>query len=327
MTQLISPVPDVVSDVLRSFSVRSTILCRSELRTPWAFRVEGEPVGKFHIVVEGSALLLCGQEPIALAAGDLVVLPRGTAHTVADDAGSPAPPLAELLAEHALDGGLQLRYGGGGALTRLLCGAFSLAEGVSDSTLALLPDVLHVPYDPCARASPERVLAALRAEAEDASPGANAIIAKITDVFLAQALRTWLLESEPNMPVDARLILDDAVAKAVLALNTRPSEPWSLDRLAAHVGLSRSALATKFRRRVGQSPMRYLSELRLRSAAGDLATGWPTVRQVAFRAGYDTEASFAKAFKRRFGMSPGVYRRISKEPPRVEIRGPLRRKV
>src|SRR5262249_45973821 len=141
-TKLASPAPDAVSEVLRTFAVRSTILCRSELRAPWGFRVEGDSSAKFHVVLEGSALLRCRSEVRALTAGDLVVLPRGDEHAVADDAGSPAAPLDELLAEHGVDGGTRLRYGGNGPLTRLLCGGFSLAERVGDSTLALFPDVL-----------------------------------------------------------------------------------------------------------------------------------------------------------------------------------------
>ncbi len=324
MTQLASPPSDAVSEVLRAFAVRSTIFCRSELRAPWAFRVEGESVAKFHLVLEGSALLLCGSEAVALAAGDLVVLPRGAEHTLADDPGSQAAPLEQLLAEHGVDGGSRLRYGGDGSLTRLLCGGFSLAEGITDSTLAIFPDVLHMAYGPGAAPWLEPVLAALTAEAEDGQPGASAIVAKITDVFLAQALRTWLLEEEPEGTVlNARMILDHSIAKAVHTLNNSPSEPWSLDRLARHVGLSRTALSTRFRERVGQPPIRYLTELRLRRAAEELAAGRPTLREVAHRSGYDSDAAFAKAFKRRFGLSPGAYGRIAKEPPRVEV-APLR---
>ncbi len=55
MTKLVSPEPDAVSEVLRSLAVRSTVFCLSELRAPWAFRVDGEKVPKFHLVLEGSA--------------------------------------------------------------------------------------------------------------------------------------------------------------------------------------------------------------------------------------------------------------------------------
>ncbi len=320
MTQLASPAPDALSEVLRTFAVRSTIFCRSELRAPWAFHVGGEPVAKFHLVLEGSAVLRCGSETIALASGDLVVLPHGAEHTLADEDGSLAVPLEQLLAEHGAGNGSRLRYGGDGSLTRILCGGFTLAERFSHSPLAFFPDVLHIARDSVVAPWLEPVLAALTMEAADGRPGADAIVAKITDVFLAQALRTWMLEKHSEgSGLDARMILDDSIAKAVNTLNTSPSEPWSLDRLAKHVGLSRTALSTRFQQRVGQPPMRYLTELRLRRAAEELAAGRPTVRAVAHRAGYDTDAAFAKAFKRQFGLSPGAYRRITKESPRIEV--------
>jgi AraC-like DNA-binding protein len=320
MTQPASPASDALSEVLRTVAVHSTIFCRSELRAPWAFHVGGEPSAKFHLVLDGSALLRCGSKTIALEGGDLVVLPHGTEHTLADENGSPALPLERLLAEHGTEDGSHLRYGGDGSLTRLLCGGFRLAEGISSSTLALFPDVLHMERARAVAPWLDPVLAALTAEAADGRPGANAIVAKIADVFLAQSLRSWLLEQEPDgTVVDARLVLDDSIAKAVHALNTSPSESWSVDRLARHVGLSRTALSTGFRRRVGQPPMRYLTELRLRHAAEEVVADRRALRDVAYRAGYRSDAAFAKAFKRHFGLPPGAYRRIANEPPRVEV--------
>jgi AraC-like DNA-binding protein len=319
MTQLASPPADPVSEVLRSFGVRSSIFCVSELRAPWAFRVEGEQVAKFHLLLDGCALLFCGAESVPLAPGDLAVLPRGTEHTLADDGDSPAAPLRHLLAQERVNGGSRVRYGGDGAVTKLLCGGFSLADSIPVSTLSLFPDVLHVGYDASVTPWLATVLAELRREAESDRPGADAILAKITDVFLAQALRTWLLQGERDGLADARLILDEPIAKAVRVLNSRSSEPWSLDRLGRHVGLSRTALAIKFRERVGKSPMQYLSDVRLRQAAESLAGGRSTLRQVASEAGYVSDAAFAKAFKRHFGVTPGVYRESANRPPQIEI--------
>jgi AraC-like DNA-binding protein len=318
MTQLASPPSDAVSEVLQKLGVRSTIFCLSELRAPWAFRVSGEPVAKFHLVLTGSALLFGAGQSVSLGAGDLVVLPRGDAHALAGGQGSAAPPLERLIAEHGSDDGQRLRYGGSGPLTQILCGGFALTDGVVDSTLDLLPDALHLP-SPQTGTWLATLLAELRQEAEGGRRGASAIVTKITDVFLAQALRSWLLDEEGDRFVDARAILDRPIANAVQALNARPSEPWSLDRLARHVGLSRTALATRFREGVGEPPMRYLAELRLRRGAAELADGQLTLHEIARRAGYATEAAFAKAFKRRFGQSPGAYRDSAGGPPRVEL--------
>lgn len=317
MTRLASPPHDAVSEVLRSFGVRSTIFCVSELRAPWAFQVSDEPVAKFHMVLSGSALLDSGDTSILLAEGDLVVLPRGIEHTLSDDNGSSATPLEQLIDAYGLDGGLRLRYGGTGPLTRLLCGGFALNEGIPDSTLRLFPDVLHVPF----AGGPwlASLLADLSKETASSRPGASAIVAKIADVFLAQALRVWLLEAQWDRLADPRRMLEGPIAKAVSAIETQPSEPWSLDGLARHVGLSRSAFATKFRDGIGESPIRYLSGVRLRNAARELADGRLTLGEVARHAGYATDAAFAKAFRRHFGKPPGAYRDHAGDPPRVDL--------
>jgi len=317
MTRLASPPHDAVSDVLRTFGVRSTILCISELGAPWAFSVPVAPVAKFHIVLNGQALLDAGESSIALAEGDLVVLPHGVGHTLADDDGSAATPLEELIDEYGLDGGLRLRYGGSGPLTRLLCGGFALSEGIPDSTLRLFPNVLHVPCEGAPWLA--GLLAELDEEADSGRPGASAIVAKIADVILAQALRFWLVDAKWDRLADPRRMLEGPIAKAVSALETRPSEPWSLDGLARHVGLSRSALATKFRVGVGESPIRYLSGVRMRQAASELAGGGLTLHEVARHAGYATDAAFAKAFKRQFGKPPGAYRDGAGDPPHIEF--------
>ena len=315
MTKLVSPAPDALSVVLRSFAVRSAIFCVSELRAPWAFRVAGESVAKFHLVVEGSALLLAGSDELMLAEGDLAILLRGSTHELADGRAVDVPALEQLLAQHGSGDGTRLRYGGEGALTRLVCGGFSLADGIPESTLGRFPRVLHLPRDPTLAP----LLGSVRAESESCSPGAEAVVAKLADVFLIQALRRWLLTRDEDGLTEAQLVVDDAVAKALDCLNRRPSESWSLERLSRDVGLSRSALATKFRERIGSSPMRYLSEVRLRAAARQLEAGQLTLHEIARGAGYSSDAAFAKAFKRRFGSAPGRYRARASDPPQVEL--------
>jgi Cupin len=170
-------------------------------------------VAKFHLVLEGTAQLCCAGESLALAAGDLVVLPRGVEHTLAGAEGTSAQPLERLIVEHGLEGGLRLAYGGSAPLTRLLCGGFSLAEGSPSSITNLFPDVPHVPF-PHGSSWLATMLRELKAEAESGRPGAHALVTKITDVFLAQALRSWLLDQKGDGLADPRLILEEPIAKS-----------------------------------------------------------------------------------------------------------------
>jgi AraC-like DNA-binding protein len=318
MTRLASPAADAVSDTLHALSVRSSVFCLSELRAPWAFRVDGEDVPKFHLLLEGSAQLeIEGGDSIAVGAGDVVLLPRGGAHVIGDSAGSPVKPLSQVLLAHPLDDHGRLRFGGTGEVARLLCGGFAVADGLPEATLALLPDVLRVDAGSVAAAAwLEPMLATLNAEATNGQPGASAILTKIADVFLAQVLRAWLVGVDrAGLRVGA--LRDQAVLNALQALRTRPRDPWTLELLAGHVGLSRTALATRFRRLVGVSPMRYLTKLRLGLAAGELAIGQRSIYEIARLTGYGNDATFAKAFKREFGQAPGAYRRNARRPPAI----------
>jgi AraC-like DNA-binding protein/mannose-6-phosphate isomerase-like protein (cupin superfamily) len=321
MDVLASPTSDAVSDALRLLNVRSTVFCLSELGSPWAFRVEGTDVAKFHLVLAGSAWLgVDGKDPLALRAGDLVVLPRGVEHTIGDQSGAEVVALERLLRDYPVDGRSRLRYGGTGRVTRLLCGGFVLADHLPESTLELLPDVLRMESTSVgATAWLEPVLATLDSEAAHGEPGTSAILAKIADVFLAQAIRGWLVGADQAGLLVVALLQDRPIANAVQTIRSRFSERWTLELLAAHVGLSRTALATRFRALMGDSPMRYLTKLRLSQAAGHLATGPLSIYEIARLTGYDNDASLSRAFRREFGVPPGVYRETARRSPAISI--------
>jgi AraC-like DNA-binding protein len=298
---------DAVTEMLAALRVRSSVYCLSDLREPWGFEVDGSSVAKFHLVLEGSCWLrLDDCAPVCLRAGDLVVLSRGDRHAVADRPESPVEPLEKIVAGHPLDESARLSYGGDGGLTRLLCGGFTLDDPAPVTLLSLLPRVLQVsPASGDTVTWAEPVLSLARQEAGLGTPGVQAIFARLADVFLAQALRTYLVAAEP--PVPARAI-DPQIWQALRLLQEKPAVGWTLDGLATRVGMSRTLFATRFRAAVGDSPMRHLAKIRLSQAAGYLATTSLGVQAIANRTGYGTSASLSKAFKREFGSSPGQYR-------------------
>jgi transcriptional regulator GlxA family with amidase domain len=111
-------------------------------------------------------------------------------------------------------------------------------------------------------------------------------------------------------------VKDSFVARALAAMAEEPARPWTVDSLARGVGLSRAAFAARFRRAMGKTPRAHLTELRLQRAAEHLAATDDALASVAAEVGYASEFSLAKAFKRRFGVPPGVFRR---EPHRIGI--------
>ena len=309
--QLLNTAPDdAVSELLATLRVRSTVYCLSELREPWGFEVNGANVPKFHLVLAGSCWLdLPGHEPVQLQTGDVVILSRGERHVVGARPGSPVPSLDSIIASHPLDGDARLTYGGTGALTRLLCGGFVLDDPAPAALISLLPPVLQMNSRSAdITAWLEPVFGLMRQEADSAAPGAQAIFAKLADVFLSQALRTYLAGADRAGLLSSQQPMDASIAQAMATLHDRPAVNWTLAELAGQAAMSRTLFAARFRAAVGESPMRHLAKIRLGQAAWYLTTTRLSVEAIARRTGYGTNASLSKAFKREFGTSPGHYR-------------------
>jgi AraC-like DNA-binding protein len=281
------------------------------MSAPWGFGVlaHGNPV--FHVVTRGSCWLQVDGEPdhVALTAGDLVVLPTGRRHWVRDARDSAVTELEDILETNQVDEHLRLRYGGGGAATSLLCGWFALEGGATNPVLSALPsEVLVKGID--GRPVPwlAATLALLSAETDSDAPGAVEVLTRLADALLAQALRVTiaeLLSSDGAGPLAGR---DAQIASAIERIHRQPEHSWTIDELATQVALSRSAFSARFRRHVGESPKRYITRTRLAHAAKLLRDTDASLAEIAIKIGYANEFSFAKAFKRAFGVAPGRYR-------------------
>jgi AraC-like DNA-binding protein len=318
MERLDEPVRDSLSAILSSIKVHSAVYCVSDFRAPWGFHVADSTVAKFHLVLDGGCRLrLDAGAQTEIGRGDLVLLPGGAGHSVQDRPGSSVRELEDILVEHPVDASGYLEYGGQGRLTRLVCGGFQLADA-SAGLLATLPAIIQVKagdgdLDHWLRPLHEM----LTDETDQARPGRSAMFVKLADVFVAQALRSYLTGPEAGERLELDHFRDPAIRQAVQLLASRPHDPWTVSDLAHSVGMSRTTFSSRFRQVVGDPPMHYLTRVRMRRAADYLATTDHNLFAIARRTGYDSEASLSRAFKREFGISPGDYRRKSATHPIV----------
>lgn len=81
------------------------------------------------------------------------------------------------------------------------------------------------------------------------------------------------------------------------------------EALAAQAGTSRTVLAERFAHFIGQPPAQYLMQWRMQLAARMLAEPGAKVAAVAHAVGYESEATFSRAFERCTGKAPGHWRR------------------
>jgi AraC-like DNA-binding protein len=102
---------------------------------------------------------------------------------------------------------------------------------------------------------------------------------------------------------------DPALSPVLAAIHQRPAHPWSVQELAGIACLSRSAFADRFGTVIGQPPLSYLAEHRMRLALWQLCHTQQPVCRIAEMVGYGSETAFSQAFKRIYGNSPSRYRR------------------
>jgi AraC-like DNA-binding protein len=245
-----------------------------------------------------------GLDPVNVAAGDVVIVAPGRAHTLRDRPDSPVRDLADLLSEGAFDAS----PASGG--TYLICGCFRFADVRGDRLVAALPTLIHMRAGETA-AGPwlANTIRLLADESTNDRPGAQTVVNRLCDALFVFAVRSHLATLSTSDAVWLRGLLDPQIGDALRHIHSAPGAAWTVAKLAAGVGMSRSAFAARFTRLIGEAPMAYLARWRLRTAAVALRTTRRDVAQIAASAGYESTAAFSKAFRRLMGEPPGAYRR------------------
>jgi AraC-like DNA-binding protein/mannose-6-phosphate isomerase-like protein (cupin superfamily) len=307
---------DVANELLRQFRIGSSVLCRSVMAAPWGFGVASRDVGSFHMVLAGRGWLEVdtSDELVPIGTGDLALLPTGSAHWVKDSPSTTAPALTTILAHHQVVDG-ELRFGADeGPLTEIVCGVFSLEEPRLAPWTRRLPALILLRAESDGSGWRWAAAQALRDEASVPTKGGAAIVNRLLESLLADAIRSELAthDSETTGPA----MMDERIGRVLAQLHDHLAEPWNVDAMANVAAMSRSAFAERFRSLVGEAPIQHLIGLRLARAAILLRSTDATVAEVARAVGYGAEEALSRAFKARFGTSPRAFRNHQGNDPR-----------
>jgi AraC-like DNA-binding protein len=216
--------------------------------------------------------------------------------------------------EQVLSQGLKVsRMGGGGEITKFVCGYMACEPRLSGVFLGGLPPIIKVNIRD--DASSQWLENSIRYSVDnvDASrPGGETVLAKLSEVLFVETLRRYIALLPKEQTGWLAGIRDPEVGKALALLHRKPAHPWTIAALANEVGISRSVLAERFRRYLSETPIAYLTRWRLQLGAQMLKSTSNSVAEIAAEVGYESEASFNRAFKREFELPPARFRSQSK---------------
>jgi AraC family transcriptional regulator, alkane utilization regulator len=317
---------EALSEVLRAVKLTGAVFLSAEFRAPWCIAARGkvarllmpeaEHFIHYHYVVDGRfQASLKGADEVALEAGDVLVFPHGDPHLMGSSLHLAPLPLADMIVPPKPGEVASVRHGGDGEPARIICGFLACDPHLCRPILSALPHMFQVGI----RASPsgEWLEGSLRhslAEAMSTRPGADVVLARLSEVLFVETLLRYIETLPPDRTGWLAGLRDPLVGEALKLLHREPARAWTVDELAREAGCSRSVLAERFTQYIGQPPIQYLTSWRLALAASRLRSGGASLARVAEAVGYESEAAFNRAFKREFGVPPARWRRGDGSP-------------
>lgn len=336
---------DTLSDVLRVVRLSGGVFFSARTTAPWTVEsppadqladllgIRGECLALFHLVAEGECqVAVDGFPPVDVEADSIVIFPRGHSHRMGSPVRAEPASMARLLPrilDEAEDGRIpHVAYGGGGAEGRLVCGylrcdqRFNPLIGALPTLIVACPrrgEIRSLPEQgPAEAAGPEErrldawlgeALERTLEEVDSEEAGSPAMVTRLTELLYLEVLRRYTRSLPTGGQGWLAAVRHPQVGHALRLMHAEPDRDWTVASLGREVGLSRSALAQRFRELVGDPPMTYLAGWRMQLAQRLLRRPELSIAQVATRVGYSSERAFHRAFKRHVGQPPATWRR------------------
>ncbi|MBN8242049.1 AraC family transcriptional regulator [Nitratireductor aquimarinus] len=314
--------PDLVSELLMGMRLYGMSYHRTQITPPFGIRygtIEGR--AQFHFVGRGPVYLRGPDDTLhTLEIGDAVLLPRGGEHALLSEpdfqsqciTNFQARPLCRDVKEIIACSNEPDRQND--ALIFSGCMEFDL--GSMHPLVALMPDVMRV--STLLERYPEilPILDAMERETQGDRAGFAGILARLADVVSAFIVRSWVECGCGGSSGWVAALRDPRLGHVIAALHRDPGRDWTVAELARQMGSSRSVFAERFQTVTGMTPVRYLTELRMRLAAQWISREGLAIETAAHRLGYGSQAAFSRAFKRVIGKPPGAMRAATPAPMR-----------
>lgn len=299
---------DPLSEILAILKPRSYLTAGMDAGSGWAIRFDNRPgIIKCHAVTAGGCWLAVDgrSSPVRLTAGDCIILPSGCPFTLASD-----PELEPASARAVLGGarpGDMVVHNGGGDFS-FIGTRFEVDSRKAGALLGTLPTLIHL-HEAEDREALRWCIAQMMTEMRVGRPGGTLAAQHLAHLMLLQAFRLHLARQASDRIGLLYALADPQLGRAIEAMHADPAHRWTLAELASRAGLSRSIFAQRFRSRIGETPIGYLTRWRMMVAGDRLTTGREPLGTIASALGYASENAFNTAFRRVMGCAPRRYAR------------------
>lgn len=305
---------DLLTQILLGLRLDGVEYSRCLQRAPWAVAFPAQRSASFHFVSQGGAWLRTATTDwLQLQAGDAILLPRGSFHVLASAPDIPAvdleslarkPVADKLFLVDAIDDG----QAAGPPSHVLFCGSMRFNLDPLHPLMEMMPEVMLAGNLTARDATVPALLEAMEREVALNRIGSCGILARLADALAASIIRAWV-ECNCNQPTGwIAAVRCPRIGKVIAAIHAAPEKAWTVPELASVMGASRSSFAEAFSRTMGESPAQYVAKVKMFQARQWIAQDRMRIAVAAERLGYESEASFSRAFKRIIGHAPSLVR-------------------
>lgn len=231
-----------------------------------------------HVVIEGKLLFECDDMRITVREGDLVCLFPDHTYTYRRSSDCDSLRLCWL----AFDGP----------------GAAALLQEAGVTTES---PCLRGRWSPALQALLDALFRHIRERSQPSMPLQQGIrIQGEFMQFFAELLEHPSTLSEPRS--------QGWLAQSLQHMELHATEGLTVEQLAAMAGMNRNYFSSAFSRHVGQSPLQYMTAIRMRRAGELLKETDASITEIAYSLGYGNPFAFTRAFTRHYKQPPTAYR-------------------
>ena len=304
---------DALSKIFDDIHLNQSEYIYLKAKNNWAFQYHDQGAIIAYVIMQGQCILHLDQKTIALEAGDLILIPSGQKHLCTaskDQVFNDALNITSIFNEKRHKT-IELQSDEKPQHEECLILAI---RGHIDSIMAkplfnTLPQYMHIQHIMSSTA-PEWLqigLQFLAVEAHQIRPGRDKILDHLVSILFIECVRDYIAQLKDSKNW-LNALSHPELSNALAVIHGQPEQVWTVESLAEQCCMSRSKFANLFTQMIGETPLAYLQQHRLRLASQHLRQGQFSIQQIAHKVGYSSETAFSQTFKRTFDLTPSQYR-------------------